>query len=91
MSTLCLTYLILAFTLKVFHSERLLMALNICGLHNPVVGTELALGPRVEQRHVLKGTATDQNTSLSGHWTCLGLNRVDCQTDFIILIDLLKL
>ena len=67
------------------------MALYIGGFHNPIIGTKLALRPRIEECHVLKGAATDQDTSLSGNWTSLGLNRVNCQTNIIILIDLLQL
>lgn len=67
------------------------MALDVGGLNDAIVSTELAFRSWVEQGHVFEWATAHQDTSLTRDWASLRLDRVNGKADLIILVDLLKL
>ena len=67
------------------------MALDVGGLDDAIVLAKLAFGTRIEQRHVFKWTAMDQDSGLTSDRAALWLNRVDSKSNVIFFILYLKL
>ena len=80
------TYLVLALTFGVFHSQGSLVALDISGINDAVVCAKFTLRARVDQSHILEVTAAHQNARLSRNWATLRLDGVDRKADLVSLV-----
>ena len=60
------------------------MALDVGGLDDAIVRTELALGARVEQLHVSEGAAVHEHSRLARDRAALGLDRVDLDAEIVL-------
>lgn len=68
------TYLVSTLSLDVIHRQRLLMALDVGGLHDAIVGAKFAFRTRIKKRHVLEGATAHKNARLTGDRTPLRLD-----------------